>query len=436
LKKLYISIFLFLSIVFISGIVNAASVNLIASPSNVTVGNEFTISANLSGASVASLSVRIGVDTSKVEYVSGPASSSFRNGTAIYTWTDPQGGLSPLTGGTIVTFRFRAKQTGTANFSVSGSFYDENEQTVTPSFSGTGVSINPVPTVAPVQPTQNPTPIPTQNPSTQAPIVTDAPNNNQPAPVPTQNTQNNNPGGNNYQGSVSSNASLKEMRIDVEGITPKFSKNITSYSVVVSNNINNINVVAIPEDNNATVDVSGNNNLIEGSNIITIGVTAPDRKTTKNYIINVTKTSNPDLANASLENLAIENVVLNPEFNSEIVNYTAEVEKEVENLNILAVPQRENASVTVNGGQNLSFGENVVNITVLAEDGLTEKIYTVVVNRKGEEIKEENEPEATGANEEKEETSIIWKIVGIIVVLGLAGGIGYFLFSKYPVKKK
>lgn len=430
MKKIYISILLFLSLIFITGIAQAASVNLTASPSSVTVGNEFTVSANLSGASIASLSVRIGVDTSKVDYVSGPASSSFRNGTAIYTWTDPQGGLAPLTGGTIVTFRFRAKSEGTANFSVSGSFYDANEQTVTPTYAGTSISITPVPTVDPVQPTVNPTPAPTVNAPIEQPTVTQDPNNSgQQNPAPTQNT------GNNYQGTVSSNANLKEMRIDVEGITPKFSKNITSYNVVVSNDINNINVVAVPEDNSASVAISGNNNLIEGSNIITISVTAPDGKTRKNYIINVTKTANPELANASLENLAIENVTLNPEFNSEIINYTAEVEKEVENLNILAVPQRENATVTVNGGQNLAFGENVINITVLAEDGLTEKIYTVVVNRKGEEQPKESVIDENNNNEQKQ-TNKIGKIVGVIVVLGIAGGIGYFLFSKYPVKKK
>ena len=431
MKKTYISILLFLSIIFVSGMVQAASVSLTASPSQVTVGNEFTVSANLTGASIASLSLKIGVDTSKVDYVSGPASSSFRNGTAIYTWTDPQGGLAPLTGGTIVTFKFRAKSEGTANFSVSGSFYDANEQAVTPGFAGTSISINPVPTAAPVQPTVNPTPVPTVSTPTNAPVVTEAPNNNsQQNPAPTQNT------GNNYQGTVSSNANLKEMRIDVEGITPKFSKNITSYNVVVSNDVNNINVVAVPEDNSASVTVTGNNNLIEGSNIITISVTAPDGKTKKNYIINVTKTANPELANASLENLAIENVTLNPEFNSEIMNYTAEVEKEVENLNILAVPQRENATVTVNGGQNLTFGENVINITVLAEDGLTEKIYTVVVNRKGEEQQTEAIIDENNDNNEQKQTNIIGKIVGIIVVLGIAGGIGYFLFSKYPVKKK
>jgi len=436
MKKIYISIFLFLIIIFISGVAQAASVTLSSSASRVTVGNEFTVSANLNGASVASLSVKIGVDTSKVEYVSGPASSSFRNGTAIYTWTDPQGGLSPLTGGTIVTFRFRAKSEGTANFSVSGSFYDANEQAITPTFSGTGISITPVPTVAP-QPTINPaTQPPTATVPTQAPVQTPPPTTNVQNPAPTQNVENNNSGGDNYQGTVSNNASLKEMRIDVEGITPKFSKNITSYSVVVSNDVNNINVVAVPEDSGAVVNVTGNNNLIEGSNVITISVTAPDGKTRKNYIINVTKTANPDSANASLENLAIEKVTLNPEFNSEIMNYTAEVEKEVENLNILAVPQRENAAVTVSGGQNLAFGENVINITVLAEDGLTEKIYTVVVNRKGEETVEEVAAENDNNNEEEKENNAIWKILGIVIVLAIAGGIGYFLFSKYPVKKK
>ena len=77
--------------------------------------------------SAATLTIKINVDTSKVEYVSGPGNSNFVNGRVIYTWTDPNGGLSPITSGTVATFKFKAKSAGTASFSVSGEFYDSNE---------------------------------------------------------------------------------------------------------------------------------------------------------------------------------------------------------------------------------------------------------------------------------------------------------------------
>ena len=139
--KLFLSILLFIGIVIIASKVNAASITASSSKSTINVGEEFNVSINLSGASVATLTTRLTVDTSKVEYVSGPSNSSFSNGRAIYTWTDPTGGSNPKTGGTIVTFKFRAKQTGKASFQVSGEFYDPDENPITVSFSGTNVTI-------------------------------------------------------------------------------------------------------------------------------------------------------------------------------------------------------------------------------------------------------------------------------------------------------
>lgn len=49
------------------------------------------------------------------------------------------GGSNPKTSGTIASFKFKAKTTGTASFSVSGEFYDSNENSITPSFSGTSI---------------------------------------------------------------------------------------------------------------------------------------------------------------------------------------------------------------------------------------------------------------------------------------------------------
>lgn len=69
--KIYFGILMFVLFVILSSKVNAVgSVTLSASKSTVTVGDEFSITVSLNGASAATLTTRISIDTSKVEYVS------------------------------------------------------------------------------------------------------------------------------------------------------------------------------------------------------------------------------------------------------------------------------------------------------------------------------------------------------------------------------
>ncbi|MCI9016803.1 MAG: hypothetical protein HFJ53_06545 [Clostridia bacterium] len=432
--KLFLSILLFIGIVIIASKINAASITASSSKSTINVGEEFNVSINLSGASVATLTTRLTVDTSKVEYVSGPSNSSFSNGRAIYTWTDPTGGSNPKTGGTIVTFKFRAKQTGKASFQVSGEFYDPDENPITVSFSGTNVTIQQKTEVNP--PTNNGTTnTPSQGGTTTPPTSPTTPNNPTTPNRPSSGTSNNQTTNNS-----SDNANLKNLHIDIEGMTPKFSKNTTNYYIVIQNNIDKINVTAEPEDNRAKVEITGNTNLKSGVNKIKIQVTAQDNKTKKAYIINVTKTDNPDLANANLENLAIENVTLNPEFDKDITEYKVEISSIEEKLNILAIPQIEGAQVQITGNENLQFGENIIKITVIAKDGITTKDYTINIYKKTQE--EENEGlEATNnqeqLNEVEEQKNItVGEIIFIAIILIGVTGIIIYLITKYLKENK
>lgn len=88
-KKIYITTLFFLFLLLFTVPSMAAGISLKPSKSSVTVGEEFNVSVNLSGGSVATLTSRITIDTSKVEYVSGPSNTNFSNGRVIYTWTDP-----------------------------------------------------------------------------------------------------------------------------------------------------------------------------------------------------------------------------------------------------------------------------------------------------------------------------------------------------------
>lgn len=383
--KIIIQLIIFAIIILLFSKVKAASINLSPNKSSVTVGDEFTISMNLSGASLASLNVKITVDTSKVEYISSnaPNNTNFNNGRILYTWTDASGGSNPKTDGTIATFRLRAKSAGEPSFAISGNFYDVNENSLNLSLSGTSIKVNEKEVVPPpiVEET------PDNNVETPQP-----PENNEPQQPPTNEENNQPPNNNQNTNQLSSNAYLSSLQVNVEGISPRFNKNTTKYYLTVDNTIDTIKVTATPEDNKARVDVTGNTNLQIGSNTITIIVTAQDGVSKRNYLIEVTKTDDPNNVNTNLENLAIENVTLNPEFSADILEYSASVGSNIESLNILAVPEIEGANVRITGGDKLAFGNNVITITVTAKNGSNIKNYTVNVYRKTEveEIEEQN----------------------------------------------
>ena len=383
MKKIVISVFfVLLYFVYFSHVEAAGTVNLSASSNTVNVGDNFTISVNLSGASVATLTTRLSIDEEKVQYVSGPSNSNYLNGRVIYTWTDPTGGASPLTAGNIATFTFKAISAGNANFGVSGEFFTPDETSVEPVFSGVTVNVNDGNNMD--NPNENNGQTENQqgqqNDGQDENIVGGQTNNQDVENNVTNegtNTDENNPNV-NQQNSRSSNNNLRTLQLNVEGISPRFNSRTTQYYLTITEDVNNIEVIAEPEDTKASVQVIGNTNIPLGSSQIRIIVTA-ENGNRKEYYISVSKTNDIELANANLENLAIEDVTLVPEFSPDITDYTAEVFGDIDSLNILAVPQKENAQVLIEGNENLQYGENLISVIVNAEDGISSKVYNITV---------------------------------------------------------
>ena len=78
--KLYFLTITFFIILIVCTKVNAVgNVSLTANKNTLKIGDEFTVSVNLSGVEVATLTSKITIDTSKVQYLSGPANSNFSN---------------------------------------------------------------------------------------------------------------------------------------------------------------------------------------------------------------------------------------------------------------------------------------------------------------------------------------------------------------------
>lgn len=86
----------------------------------------------------------------------------------------------------------------------------------------------------------------------------------------------------------SSNANLSELYISSGALSPKFSPSVTSYNIVIPNNVTVLTVSAETEDKDATVVVEGSKNMKVGKNTRVIIVTAPNGAT-KSYTLNITR---------------------------------------------------------------------------------------------------------------------------------------------------
>jgi len=289
------------------------------------VGDTFTV--NIKVASVSTWQLTVSFDSSKLQLISGS--------TSLVRSDDGTENVSVTAG----TLTFKATAAGTAYVSVAGNSYNSDEVLV-PAGASTNIIISAAPVVV-----------------TPPPVVVTPP------PATTTTT-------------VSNNANLKKLSISVEGLNPSFSKSRTAYSVGVKENINNIDVTALAEDSKATVYVSGNKNLILGDNTINITVTAPDKYTKKTYTVSVVKSNNPELIDATLKTLIVENLNLGADFDTNITEYNcSEVENDITKLNIVAYATNANAKIEVFGNDELKVGENTITIKVTSQNGAVTKEY-------------------------------------------------------------
>lgn len=88
-------------------------------------------------------------------------------------------------------------------------------------------------------------------------------------------------------------------------------------------------------------------------------------------------------SNKALKELTVENYTLTPEFNPQTTKYSVDLTSGEEKLTIKAIPEDEKANVDITGNENFKVGNNIVKITVTAEDGTT-RIYSITVSKSNE----------------------------------------------------
>jgi alpha-tubulin suppressor-like RCC1 family protein len=192
---------------------------------------------------------------------------------------------------------------------------------------------------------------------------------------------------------------LSNLSLSAGGIQPQFDPDTTVYNVDVSFAVSSITVTptaAVTTNvillNNSVVTSGNRSQLISlavGVNSIKVQVTAPDGITTKTYTINVTR--QPASSTATLQGLLPSSGVLSPTFTSSSTSYSSSVPNATTAITLRPTAADTTASIKVNGsavnsGNNsqsipLSVGPNTMTVLVVAEDGITNKTYTLTVTR-------------------------------------------------------
>lgn len=180
---------------------------------------------------------------------------------------------------------------------------------------------------------------------------------------------------------LSTDSSLSKLTINGEEI--KLENDKTKYELDVSFSTKKLEIEATPNDTNASVEGAKDNKIsydfFESEKEIKIKVFAEAGEATT-YVIKVTRREEAD---ATLKKLTIKNASL--DFESGVFDYETKVLKSVETLEIEAIPNDQEAKITIENPDNLQIGENVVTIKVV-NDGC-EKVYTIKVERLDEEDK-------------------------------------------------
>ena len=177
-----------------------------------------------------------------------------------------------------------------------------------------------------------------------------------------------------------------------------FAPAVTDYTADVGNDVTETTVTATTSDDGANyvikldgaVDEDGVVPLAEGSNVITVEVTAEDGQTMKTYTVTVTRAAAPPAAStdAALSGLTLTGVDFGT-FDPDVTGYTADVGNDVTETTVTPTTNDDGASYLIkldgvadsDGVVPLAERSNVIAVEVTAEDGETTKIYTVSVTR-------------------------------------------------------
>ena len=203
--------------------------------------------------------------------------------------------------------------------------------------------------------------------------------------------------------SLSSNATLSNLVPSTGSLSPSFSSGTTSYTMSVGAGTSSIAFTPTAGESHATIQVAGSTvssgsqsgyiMLITGNNTINIVVTAQDGITIQTYTVVITKATTVLSNDATLSALTFSAGTLSPTFTGLTLTYTLTVSSTVSSITLTPTINHFGSTISMIVGGNtttltsgspsgsiiIGTGQTVITLTVTAQDGVTQKIYTITV---------------------------------------------------------
>ena len=215
-----------------------------------------------------------------------------------------------------------------------------------------------------------------------------------------------------------SDATLKSLTASVGRFDKAFASDVYEYTLYVDSSVKRVTIGGELNDEFATTEDLKEYILTGNVTQISIDVTAEDG-TLNTYRVNVVKvykSSNNNLYSLTIEGYEID-------FDKNKLEYEITVGSDVTSLDISAVVEGYGAWVKIEGNENFKEGENIVSITVYAEDG-SAKTYKIKVNKEAEKTAE------VPTVEDKDSKVNTEKLVIIILIILVVIGLIYLIFKK------
>ncbi len=202
---------------------------------------------------------------------------------------------------------------------------------------------------------------------------------------------------------LNDNAYLADLEIDPGELDPDFYKDSLTYQAYVNYYDSDVLIIPSIADDRAICKVNGTRvksghpamvylNQPGEETDITVEVTAENGLTSRIYSITVYRPSGPVSHDASLADFEVMPGNLMPQFDSDTMEYNTKVNSDVENVDITATLNDENASLTIVGEQagsgqarQVTIGSKgsttTIETVVTAEDQFTQRTYLLHVYR-------------------------------------------------------
>ena len=179
---------------------------------------------------------------------------------------------------------------------------------------------------------------------------------------------------------LSDDATLKSLSASTGTLNPVFDKDTDEYELIVPNEIENVTFTAATTSDAASYNVSGNTNLSVGSNPAKITVTAEDG-TVKVYNVSIKRQPSSNNFLSSLSVKDSDNNEYIETFLKTKLNYTVNVENNVDKVTLDAVLEDSTSTITGLGEKTLDIGENTLTVSVTSAASIT-RDYVIKITRK------------------------------------------------------